>query len=211
MIEPILPNLWRVGGRCWDGAQPSLSAEADANVYLLRAGDRGLLIDCGSVEGRPLIEANVREAGLEPDALTDLLLSHSHFDHTRGAAEWQRRRRLTTHLSSPGAEALAAGDMRLVGHAVQPPGYDFEPFDVDHAAEDGETFGVCDGRVEIACAHLPGHTKDSALFAFDADGRRVGVCGDITFGLDRTGKLGCIGWLCMLWGSDLAASRRGPT
>jgi len=30
------------------------------------------------------------------------------------------------------------------------------------------------------------------------------VC-DISFGLDQTGEYGCIGWLCMLWKSNLAA------
>jgi len=54
---------------------------------------------------------------------------------------------------------------------------------------------------------MPGHTPDSMILQTDVEGQRIWVCGDILFGKDITGELGCIGWLNILWLSDLEAYR----
>jgi glyoxylase-like metal-dependent hydrolase (beta-lactamase superfamily II) len=200
----ILPGLWRVGGGSW-GVTESLSSEADCNVYLLVAGDARVLIDCGTLAGRPLIEANLRAVGVSPDNLTDLLLTHSHYDHTQAASVWQDGRSLRTHLSAAGADCLRRGEHRLVGYATVAPDYPFEPFHVDHDLRDGDTCSL--GDVTLKVQSLPGHTPDSTLLTFEHAGRRVGVCGDIVFGPIYTGAWGYLGWLDTLWESDVEAYR----
>jgi hypothetical protein len=60
IAEEILPGLWRVGGGTWNGTVAALSAEDDANTYLLRGPAGIVLIDCAHVAGKRAIEANVR-------------------------------------------------------------------------------------------------------------------------------------------------------
>lgn len=202
---PIIPGLWRVGGHSWGGVTECISCENDCNVYLLDLGAARVLIDCGTVGGKARIEENLRQVGVAPERLTDLLLTHSHYDHTQAAWAWQADYPLRTHLSAVGADALRRGDHRLVGYRTVSADYRFEPFRIDHAVVDGEAFTIGDTR--LTAQAMPGHTPDSTLFTLDLAGRRVGICGDITFGRDQTGDYGCIGWLDAHWGSDLVAYR----
>jgi glyoxylase-like metal-dependent hydrolase (beta-lactamase superfamily II) len=179
---------------------PALSEEGDANVYLLRHDGRAALIDCASLAGRAAIEANVRETGVEPSELDDLLLTHSHWDHTQAARDWQSDHGLRTHLNALGAEFLARGDHRLVGAQLQGPDYPFTPFAVDHPVADGESFDLA--GVSVTARFLPGHTLDSTLYSFEHEGVRVGVCGDVAFGCKGGGQP-AIGFLCALWLSNL--------
>ena len=203
MIEEKLPGLWRVGGHGW-GVTTTISGSGDSNVYLLRLDGAEVLIDCGTLEGRPFIESNIREAGVKPEDLTDLLLTHSHYDHTQAVSEWQSRYRLRTHLNAIGTQFLERSDHRLVGYEVEGPDYIFKPFRVDHAIEDGEMFHI--GSTPFTSHFMPGHTPDSTLLTFDFQGYRVGISGDITFGPSPHGVT--IGWMQELWLSDAAAYQK---
>jgi glyoxylase-like metal-dependent hydrolase (beta-lactamase superfamily II) len=198
--EEVLPGLWRVGGGSWNGTVPALSFEDDANVWLVR-GPAGLaLVDCGMTEGRAAIAANVRAAGVEPDALGDLLLTHSHWDHTQAARAWQIEHGLRTHLNGVGADFLARGDLRLTGAPLHGPGFAFESFAVDHAVADGEEFELVGIRVETV--FLPGHTPDSTAYVTEYAGLRIGLTGDVAFG-PTAGGLHPLGFLSPLWLSDV--------
>jgi len=203
MIEEKLAGLCRVGGHGW-GVTTTISGSGDSNVYLLRLDGAIVLIDCGTLEGFPFIERNIREAGVRPEELTDLILTHSHYDHTQAVSEWQARYDLRTHLNAIGTQFLERGDHRLVGYEVEGPDYVFKPFRVDHAIEDGATFHV--GSTLFTSHFMPGHTPDSTLLTFDFQGRRIGISGDITFGPSPHGVT--IGWMQELWLSDAAAYRK---
>jgi metallo-beta-lactamase class B len=201
--ESVVAGLWRVGGGTWGGTVPALSAEGDANAYVLLGPAGAVLIDCGSAEGRPAIEANVRATGLDPRELGELLLTHSHWDHTEAARDWQRAYGLRTHLNAVGAERLARGDLRLVGSPLHGPDYAFAPFAVDHAVADGERFELA--GIALTARHLPGHTPDSTLYLLDHADLRVAICGDVAFGPQAGDGPPPVGFLCALWGSDLDA------
>jgi glyoxylase-like metal-dependent hydrolase (beta-lactamase superfamily II) len=201
--EPIAvaPAVWRVGGGSWRGAVPRLSDEADGNVYLLELGAAVTLVDCGTRAGRAAIRGNLRQLGLHPDAVTDVLLSHSHWDHADGVAAWQAGARPpATHLNRLGATFLARGDHRLVGYQLLAPPHRFEPFRVDHWVEDGERFALAETVVEAR--FMPGHTPDSTVYTFELDGRVIAVCGDIAFGPTADHGV-ALGQLCTLWQSSL--------
>ena len=201
-VERITPRVARVGGDTWNGTVRALSAAGDANVYLIAAHGTSALVDCGTVAGLELVDRNLRDAGADPTRIADLLLTHSHHDHTHAAHRRQVQGRVRTHLNAVGAEYLERDDHRLVGHQMHGPGYTFEPFHVDHAVEDGEDFEAA--GVRFTAYHLPGHTPDSTLFCGDLDGMTVGICGDIAFGPTRDGTP-ALGLLSSLWLSDLDA------
>jgi len=198
---PIIPGVWRVGGGSWNGYALPLSSEIDANVYLITTSGANVLVDCGTLQGVDTIETNLSELDHDPSQLTDLLLTHSHWDHTEAAAAWQARvPSLRTHLNAVGAAFLDRGDHRLVGYQFQQPPYDFEPFRVDHGVEDGETFEL--GAARVAAFHLPGHTPDSTLYTIELNDLSIAICGDVTFA-PRPDRGPVLGQLCTLWLSNL--------
>ncbi len=68
------------------------------NAFALRFGDRTYLIDCGSADlmgptcGR--LPANLAAAGIDPDSVDGVLLTHVHPDHSNGLTEAATGRRL---------------------------------------------------------------------------------------------------------------------
>jgi glyoxylase-like metal-dependent hydrolase (beta-lactamase superfamily II) len=198
--ERLTPHLWRVGGDSWNGTVRPLSADGDANVYLLTGDGPPALIDCGTLPGQEQIAANLRQAGVAPDAVGQILLTHSHWDHSEAAGFWQRTYRVEILLSAIGASYLERSDLRLTGAPLHGPSYTFERFAVDVPIDDGQALNVA-GH-EMTAYSLPGHTPDSTLFTFALDGLRVGVCGDIAFNRSKDGTY-LVGLLCGLWQSNL--------
>jgi len=197
----IAAGLWRIGGGSWNGRSAALSAEADANVYLLSLGKGHALVDCGTLAGLPLLQANLNR--LDPCAAetTDLLLTHAHWDHSEAAASLQADRPgLRTHLNSIGSEHLERGDHRLVGYQITQPPHHFRPFRVDHKVLDNAIGTV--GAEPFTAYHLPGHTPDSTLYTLRRDGLNVGFSGDIVFQC-RAAEAPVLGQLCSLWLSNL--------
>lgn len=197
----LVAGVWRIGGGSWNARTVALSAEADSNVYLVTTPGSTVLVDCGTRDGAPMIRRNLERIGLDHRTLGDLLLTHSHWDHTAGAADWQAEANgLRTHLNSVGSAFLGRGDHRLVGYQIDPPPHRFEAFRVDDAVADNETFRV--GAVRATAHHLPGHTPDSTLYTVRHEGLTLGFCGDIAF-RPRTDGRSVLGQLCSLWLSDL--------
>ena len=199
--QRILENLWRIGGGSWSRRTARLSAEPDGNVYLLRALGADVLIDCATRAGFPAVSANLDRLGVEVEKVGELLLTHSHWDHTEAAHAVQVvAPGVRTRLNSIGRGFLERGDHRLIGYQVNPPPNRFEPFCIDHGVGDSETFDLGDSYA--TAYHLPGHTPDSTLYTVSIGGVAVGFCGDIVFRpRERAGAL--LGQLCTLWLSNL--------
>jgi hypothetical protein len=51
--EQISTRLWRVGGESWNRTVNAVSAEGDANIYLLRGVGAHALIDSATNAGAP--------------------------------------------------------------------------------------------------------------------------------------------------------------
>jgi glyoxylase-like metal-dependent hydrolase (beta-lactamase superfamily II) len=61
------------------------------NTLLIR-GERDYLVDPGLImQGAPVIGA-MRELGVDPNDVKDVILTHLHFDHAEGLAGWPMRR-----------------------------------------------------------------------------------------------------------------------
>lgn len=57
------------------------AGEVTGSCYLLRAGDKALLIDMGMFQGEGAEEKNNRELGFAPGDLSGVVLTHAHLDH----------------------------------------------------------------------------------------------------------------------------------
>ena len=56
-----------------------------STITLIRRGERLALVDCGAFGHRKLLIAELAARGLGPSDITDLLLTHTHYDH---AVNW---------------------------------------------------------------------------------------------------------------------------
>ena len=113
-----------------------------SNAYLVfdEPGGKGVLIDSNSVTD-PLAELAERE-GIE---ITDLLLTHHHYDHVVGA------RALADRFGAPiRAHELTA---ELIDEAV------------DETFADGDV--IASGALRIEVMHTPGHCADHCALAFN--------------------------------------------
>jgi glyoxylase-like metal-dependent hydrolase (beta-lactamase superfamily II) len=153
------------------------------DTWLIRTDQGGILVDTGGTSGIPLTLERVRAAGLDPNDIRYLLLSHSHGDHANAAYMWRAR----------GAEVVAPASAAFARVWVVPQwsGYGVSvPCPIDHPlplrrAGDEAQITLC--GVSIKAIFVPGHSVDSVVYFMELNGRRVIFTGDIAFDDRRPG------------------------
>jgi N-acyl homoserine lactone hydrolase len=112
-----------------------------STVALVRGDDRVILIDAGNFGMRKLIASRLEAHGLTPDDVTDLILTHAHYDHSMNWPMFSRSR-------------ILIGQQELEWAMAQPNGHHHVPeFYVRELANSPQLHGV-----EIAEEVLPGLT-----------------------------------------------------
>lgn len=167
-FERILPNIYRMQGAC--------------NIYLLKSGTSGLLIDAGSAYlGEALKEIGVNQ-------LDWVLHTHFHRDQCTGSVE----------LKNSGTK-IAIGNLEkdyLQPLVIQSPinteekyllrddlanyGSRMEPFQkpgVDRGLSEGDM--ITWNQYKIRCIATPGHTKGSVSYLLEVDDKIVVFSGDL--------------------------------
>jgi glyoxylase-like metal-dependent hydrolase (beta-lactamase superfamily II) len=163
----VLPGIYLINGAPYGRHQ---------NGYLVHRQGATILIDSGDLQdGLTLaeVERNAARWGFRLEQASHLLVTHAHFDHASHTAELQRRG-LKIVASPETAEAMAVGDDRCIGYAVQ---RTFEPCEADVVLRDGETLTV--GELQIRCHAAPGHADGLVIFEIDVDGERLWFTGDL--------------------------------
>jgi glyoxylase-like metal-dependent hydrolase (beta-lactamase superfamily II) len=139
--------------------------------YLLTGGDGAALVEAGPASTLPALVAGMREAGVEPESLTDLLLTHVHLDHAAGAGALTRLAPgLRVHVHPRGAPHVAdpsrllASARRLYGDAMEAMWGTMLPVDPGRirTPADGEGLRVA-GRTLFAL-DTPGHAGHHLAF-----------------------------------------------
>ena len=116
-IHPIETGNFKLDGGAMFGVVPKSiwqrTNPADSNnmcswalrCMLIEDGDRLILIDNGMGEkqsekffgyyylhGEGTLEGSLKKAGFHPDDITDVFLTHLHFDHCGGGVKWNKDR-----------------------------------------------------------------------------------------------------------------------
>jgi len=156
------------------------------NAYLLETGGRRVLVDAGAGElfGGPagrLIES-LAAAGIRPDQVDDILITHVHIDHVGGLVHAGKAAfpNATVHVSqpdldfylSPAAPSQAHADAKSAEIAARM----LTPY-----AELGR-LKPFSGSAEILTGIVgtvhPGHTPGSAFFTLESQGQKIRFIGD---------------------------------
>jgi len=114
-----------------------------SNVYILTQGKEALLIDSGSGDSLPEIDAAVVES-----KVVRVLLTHGHADHVSGMR----------HISADGY--LHKADLKIISELNQ---Y-FPDFTPPANIEELGSGAIAFGKFRINVIHTPGHTPGSVCF-----------------------------------------------
>lgn len=137
-----------------------LGSGSRGNALVVSCGSTHILIDCGfSIRET---ERRLARLGLEPAALSAIVITHEHNDHASGAPALARRYRLPLWLTRGTAAAL--------GSAAVSDGLAVRHF------RGGERFAV--GDLELDPYTVPHDAREPCQFVFSDGDRRLGLLTD---------------------------------
>lgn len=163
MSKRIKDNLWQVGGG-------GMTDPADAAVYLIRFEGKAALIDAGCGRKHSRLKQHITECLGSDAQLEYLLLTHSHFDHTGGAAAVKNEFGCRIVAHELDAVFLESGDSGVTGASWY--GARLEPLTVDIKLQ-GEQSTLAIGNGSVTAIHCPGHSPGSVVYMTEVDGQRV--------------------------------------
>ncbi len=162
----ITDEVFMVGGS-------RLTAPEDAAAYLVAFDGRAALIDCGCGRGLERLMANVADAGVTPDQIDLLLLTHCHFDHTGGAKALRDQLQCRVAAHELEAAYIENGDNAVTAASWY--GSRLSPCTIDLKLS-GPSEDIPLGKRAVQAIHIPGHSPvvvsegQKVVFAQDVHG-----------------------------------------
>ena len=140
-----------------------------STIALVRGAGHVILIDTGSFNMRRLIVDQLASRGLAPADVTDVILTHAHYDHSINWIMFPSARVLI------GSDELAWAEAQPIGHTLVPELY------IRELAGSLQLRKIADGEEILPGlrAHAaPGHTPGHLIFQLSAADRDVIFTGD---------------------------------
>jgi phosphoribosyl 1,2-cyclic phosphodiesterase len=136
----------------------SLASGSSGNAFLVQMGANAILVEAGL--GARKIERHLVQRGVDPAALSAIVVSHEHHDHMQSAGALARRHGLPI-VCSPGTAAAMGAEWR--GLAILPLNTD----------------GITVGGVELWGFDVPHDAAQPQGILLEHDGDRVGWALDL--------------------------------
>ncbi|MFO1371321.1 MAG: MBL fold metallo-hydrolase [Candidatus Competibacteraceae bacterium] len=168
-IVRITSEIHQVGGF-------GLTHPDDAAIYLVNFAGQAALIDAGSGGNQSQLLANIHAAGVTPEQIRYLLLTHCHFDHTGGARSLREQLGCPSIAHVLDAEFLEIGDDEVTAASWY--GTHLTPFTVDQKLTAPRTEILLGDRV-ITALHIPGHSPGSVAYLTASEGQTVVFAQDV--------------------------------
>jgi N-acyl homoserine lactone hydrolase len=140
-----------------------------STIALLRGAGRVVLVDVGSFGQRQLVIDGLARHGLKPGDVTDVLLTHSHWDHS---VNW---------VMFPNAGIVIGAD-ELAWSVAEPWGTTPVPElyvrELDRSAQTVRVRAGQEVLPRLVCQDAPGHTPGHLIFTLSGDDRDIIFTGD---------------------------------
>ena len=161
--EIIAKGVYLIGG-------PNISRSDDATVFIIDFDGELVMIDAGAGRSSRILERNIRDEGLDPKAITTLILTHCHIDHIGSAPYFRDSFGCRLLIHDLDADAVEKGDpIRTAANWYETT---FPPTRIDRRLQ-GDQETLIFGKGELHCLHTPGHTPGSIAVYLDRDGERI--------------------------------------
>ena len=161
--EEIIKGVYLIGAA-------GMTSADDAAIYLIDFDGDLVLIDSGAGRSSSQIVRNIEMLGLNPAAISHLILTHCHIDHIGSAPFFKKQYGAKILIHELDAPAVEKGDSRKT--AANWYGTTFPPTAVDRKLK-GEYEILTFGGETLHCLHTPGHTPGSISLYLDRAGKRV--------------------------------------
>jgi glyoxylase-like metal-dependent hydrolase (beta-lactamase superfamily II) len=140
-----------------------------STIALLRGGGRAILVDVGAFGVRSELRKQLRKCGVEPSAITDVVLTHAHYDHA------------VNFTLFPEA-TVWIGEHELEWAAKQPPGFDPLPeLYVQELVRSPRVRRITQGEEflpGLRAIDAPGHTPGHMVFYLEGTDAPIVFTGD---------------------------------
>ena len=176
----LTEKIYQIGGG-------DLSAQGDANVYMVDCGGELAMIDTGGGRGVPRILDNIKQLGFEPRNIEVAFITHCHFDHIGGNQGMKEATgcRIAAHEAEV-KEIETFGEMSLYSMA-RAQGLELQPVKVDVVLRDGQHVQV--GDIDFEVVHTPGHTPGGICLLIKEEGVTSIFTGDTASTQGRLGYM----------------------
>lgn len=152
-------------------------------AFLVEGPSGVVLVETGPASCLDALQAGLAERGIVPGDISDVLVTHIHFDHA-GAAWWLAGHGATIHVHTVGArhladpERLVASAARIYGARMEAMWGAIEPVPADriNALADGAVIQSAGLRFEVL--ETLGHARHHHAFILDSPDGRIGFVGD---------------------------------
>lgn len=139
------------------------------------SGEQFVLIECGSGATLGVLEQAITQAGFDPAALSDVLVTHIHLDHAGAAGALATRFGANVYVHEQGAPHLAdpsrlwSSASRIYGNAMQTLWGEMLPVPENQlkSVTDGDSIQV--GGHDIRIIHSPGHAGSHVVYQLGDD------------------------------------------
>ena len=146
-----------------------LASGSSGNSTVLTTSRTRLLIDCGLSCRESCRRLAV--AGIEPETLSAILITHEHSDHVNGVHVMAKKFRLPVYMTAPAHAAWQRIFKDSAGNRVE--AARLEIFSPGH--------GFCVGDIDVTPFPIPHDAVDPVGFRFLAEGIRVAIATDLGF------------------------------
>lgn len=146
----------------FQGGSPEVMCPISFVFYLIRTEDKNVLVDVGCNDGAGFVMSifakpadALRDYGLEPEEITDVILTHSHHDHVEAVADFPNA---VIHIQKEEYEST---------RKYIPEGRQVHLFE--------EVWEALPG---LTVKKIGGHSAGSSIVLANCDGRQYVLCGD---------------------------------
>lgn len=159
----IADGIYQIGG-------PDVSRSDDGASFIIDFNGELVMIDAGGSGSSRILQRNIEEIGLDPKAISTLILTHNHIDHIGSASYFRSHFRCMILIHELDAKAMEEGDSARTAASCY--GTTFPPTPVDQKLK-GDHTALTLGSEELHCLHTPGHTPGSMSIYLDRNGKRI--------------------------------------